>query len=274
MHGTAFTSRPRAACARARTPAGRPLHPETHGRAEGMPHLAEQGNAPERNPRRNVAGSPHHWRFSAARSGLLGAVPPRRGTPAPPPARPHPGFRPEIVFCAGGRILLGPRERKRFPCAAVTSREGAPADPPGREGRKRFPPRRPTKRSRFASPRLPRRRGSATVRAPAARGQRAEAPCGQRPRARGPGNHHPPQHRTTKERRMRHITLAALLIFTACATAETKPAAEAKPAPKAEAAPAPKAEAAPAAGAVTVEFASLEVTKSGGEVLKTEYSEK
>ncbi len=73
---------------------------------------------------------------------------------------------------------------------------------------------------------------------------------------------------------MRYVTLAALLIFTACATAETKPAAEAKPAPKAEAAPAPKAEAAPAAGAVTVEFASLEVTKSGGEVLKTEYSEK
>jgi len=72
---------------------------------------------------------------------------------------------------------------------------------------------------------------------------------------------------------MRHITLAALLVFTACATAETKPAAETKPSPKAEAAPAPGAEAAPA-GSFTVEFTAIDVTKQGGRVVDTSYSEK
>jgi hypothetical protein len=79
---------------------------------------------------------------------------------------------------------------------------------------------------------------------------------------------------------MRTTAIAALLVFTACATTETKPAAEAQPAPKAEPAPAPKAaEPAPqaepaAAGALTVEFATVEAMKTGGQVVETNYSEK
>lgn len=70
---------------------------------------------------------------------------------------------------------------------------------------------------------------------------------------------------------MRHLALAALLILTACATAGTKPPAQGAE-PAAAAAPAP--EAAPTAGALTVEFANVDSTKTHGEVVTTEYSEK
>jgi hypothetical protein len=87
---------------------------------------------------------------------------------------------------------------------------------------------------------------------------------------------------------MRHAALAVLLVFTACATAEQKPAAaaaepakKAEPAPAAEparpaepaAAPAAAVPAAPA-GALVVEFASAGATRTGGSVSETVYSER
>jgi hypothetical protein len=69
---------------------------------------------------------------------------------------------------------------------------------------------------------------------------------------------------------MRYTTLAALLVFTACATTEKKPVAEATPAAESK----PEATPAAAAGAVTVEFASAAQTKTGGAVVDTNYSEK
>jgi hypothetical protein len=77
---------------------------------------------------------------------------------------------------------------------------------------------------------------------------------------------------------MRHTTLAVLLVFTACATAERKPA-EAAPAAAAPATPAadaatPAAGAAPAGALATVEFASATATKSGAELTETKYSER
>lgn len=74
---------------------------------------------------------------------------------------------------------------------------------------------------------------------------------------------------------MRHTTLAVLLVFTACATAETKPAETAAPAAPAAAEPAkPAAEAAPAGALATVEFASATATKTGAELMETKYSER
>jgi len=76
---------------------------------------------------------------------------------------------------------------------------------------------------------------------------------------------------------MRYVTLAVLLAFTACATAEKKPvaAAPAQAAPaKAEPAKAEPAKADAAGKYAAVEFASAEATKMGGLVGDTKYSEK
>jgi hypothetical protein len=91
---------------------------------------------------------------------------------------------------------------------------------------------------------------------------------------------------------MRSTLLAVLLVFTACATTEQKPAAPAPAKPEAKAEPAkpaeapkaeapkteaPKAEAAKpeaAAAIVTVEFTSATATKAGGTLSETNYSER
>ncbi|HYD40588.1 MAG TPA: hypothetical protein VEB43_07145 [Anaeromyxobacter sp.] len=74
---------------------------------------------------------------------------------------------------------------------------------------------------------------------------------------------------------MRHTSLAVLLVFTACATAEKKPAEAAAPAAPAAAEPAkPAAEAAPAGALATLEFASATATKTGAELMETRYSER
>ena len=73
---------------------------------------------------------------------------------------------------------------------------------------------------------------------------------------------------------MRYAALAAVLLFTGCASFRSPPA-ETAPAPAAEApkAEAPKAE--PADGAVArIEFASTSATKNGAVVNDTKYSEK
>jgi hypothetical protein len=74
---------------------------------------------------------------------------------------------------------------------------------------------------------------------------------------------------------MRITTLAVLLAFTACATAEKKPvtAEPAKEPAKAEAAK-PAAPAASGEKLAAVDFASTEATKLGGAVTDTKYSEK
>ncbi len=75
---------------------------------------------------------------------------------------------------------------------------------------------------------------------------------------------------------MRHTTLAVLLVFTACATAEKKPAeAPAPAAPAAEPAqPAAEATRPATGGLATVEFASATATKAGSELTETKYSER
>jgi len=71
---------------------------------------------------------------------------------------------------------------------------------------------------------------------------------------------------------MRHTTLAVLLVFTACATAEKKPVEAAAPAAPAAAEPAKPA--ATAGALAVVEFASATATKAGAELTETKYSER